>query len=453
MDYSPPDFLTLGVPQPVVDALVSAGITAPFPIQEASIPDGLAGRDVLGRAETGSGKTVAFGAPLVTRLNAAQSQTQPGRPRGLVLAPTRELASQVARTLTVMAQALGLSVATAYGGVDQKPQVRALRGAADILVATPGRLEDLINQGHASLGDVEITVLDEADHMADLGFLPAVTRLLNMTPRTGQRLLFSATLDKEVDVLVRRYLTDPVEHTVEEVLVPPPPMMHRFVHVERKDKPAVVRELASGQGRTLMFTRTRNDARRLAESLTKAGIPALELHGDLMQSARERNLKAFADGDIRVLVATDVAARGLHIDDVSLVVHVDPPEDPKAFLHRSGRTARAGAAGAVVTIVTMDQAGQARALAQAAGIQPTRVFVEPGDVRVRDIVGPPLSGSTGAPRKGASGAGQPDAETGGTEAGAEATGGLPTAGEQPKANPHRRRRRRRTYSGTPQKTG
>ena len=381
-------FAELGVPKAVVSALAARGITAPFPIQAATLPDSLAGRDVLGRGRTGSGKTVAFAVPTVVALAAHGERSHPKRPRGLVLVPTRELAAQVAETLVPLAHALGLRVTTIYGGVSQVPQVKALRNGVDIVVACPGRLEDLIQQGHCRLGDVEVTVLDEADHMADLGFLPSVKRLLDQTHADSQRLLFSATLDNGVDTLVQRYLEDPVTHSVDSAESPVPAMVHHVLQVSAADKAAVVRELAAGEGRRLLFTRTKHGAKKLAAQLTKQGIPAVDLHGNLSQNARTRNLAAFSDGSARVLVATDIAARGIHVDDIGLVVHVDPPAEHKAYLHRSGRTARAGAEGVVVTVATPDQQKDVRSLMRQAGIRPTVSDVSPGDDVVQELSGP-----------------------------------------------------------------
>jgi superfamily II DNA/RNA helicase len=368
--------------------LAGQGVTRPFPIQAATLPDALAGRDLLGRGRTGSGKTLAFTIPTVSALGHSGRGRVPGRPRALVLVPTRELAAQVADTFAPLAAALGQRITTVFGGVGQGRQVSALRGGIDVLIACPGRLEDLIGQGHVHLGAVEVTVLDEADHMADLGFLPVVRRLLDRTPAGTQRLLFSATLDGDVDVLVRRYLTDPVVHSVDPPVAPVGTMDHHVFTVEPADKPAVIRELASGQGRSLLFTRTKHAAKKLARQLNVAGVAAVELHGDLSQNARERNLAAFSAGSARVLVATDLAARGIHVADVGLVVHVDPPAEHKAYLHRSGRTARAGAAGIVVTLSTPAQSGDVRALAHKAGIRPLTTPVRPGAPQISTLTGP-----------------------------------------------------------------
>jgi superfamily II DNA/RNA helicase len=381
-------FEALGVPAPLVEVLSASGITAPFPIQVATLPDTLAGRDVLGRGRTGSGKTLAFSLPLVARLAASDSRRAPKRPRALILVPTRELANQVAAVVDPLARALGMKTTTIFGGVGQNPQVQALAGGIDVLIACPGRLEDLIGQGHADLGAVEITILDEADHMADLGFLPGVKRLLDRTPKVGQRLLFSATLDNGVDVLVKRYLSSPTTHSVDPAVAPVATMTHHVFQVQSADKAEVVRQLASGLGRSVLFTRTKHQAKKLAKQLTAAGVPAVDLHGNLSQNARERNLEAFSNGSTRVLCATDIAARGIHVDDVALVVHVDPPAEHKAYLHRSGRTARAGAGGTVVTVSTPDQAGEVRTLARQAGISPTVTAVRPGAAEITALTGP-----------------------------------------------------------------
>ncbi|WP_245160635.1 DEAD/DEAH box helicase, partial [Blastococcus sp. CT_GayMR20] len=347
-------FAALGVPAPLVEVLTASGITSPFPIQVATLPDSLAGRDVLGRGRTGSGKTLAFSLPLVARLAASDSRRQPRRPRSLILVPTRELANQVAAVVDPLARALGMRTTTIFGGVGQNPQVQALAGGLDVVIACPGRLEDLIQQGHCDLGGIEVTILDEADHMADLGFLPGVKRIMDRTPKVGQRMLFSATLDNGVDVLVKRYLSNPTTHSVDPAVAPVSTMTHHVFRVDAADKATIVKELASGLGRSVLFTRTKHQAKKLAKQLTAAGVPAVDLHGNLSQNARERNLEAFTSGETRVLCATDIAARGIHVDDVAIVVHVDPPAEHKAYLHRSGRTARAGAEGAVVTIATPD---------------------------------------------------------------------------------------------------
>ena len=381
-------FAALGVPLAMVDALSSASIQRPTAIQAATLPDSLAGRDVLGRARTGSGKTIAFVLPVLARLAESGRQRRPGAPRALVLVPTRELANQVAAAAAPLATAMGMRVVTVYGGVAQNPQVRGLKGGAELCIATPGRLEDLIRQRHCRLDGVEVSVIDEADHMADLGFLPPVRRLLDATPKSGQRLLFSATLDHRVQVLIDRYLRRPVTHSVDTETSQVPSMAHHVFDVAPEDKAAVVRELMSGLGRTLAFTRTKHGAKKLARQLTVAGVPALDLHGNLSQGARERHLAAFGAGTVRALIATDIAARGIHVDEVALVVHVDPPAEHKAYLHRSGRTARAGARGVVVTVRTPDQRDDVRRLMRQAGIKPTLHAVASGDDTIRGITGP-----------------------------------------------------------------
>ncbi|MFZ8756140.1 DEAD/DEAH box helicase [Microbacterium sp. HMH0099] len=381
-------FTDLGVPAPLVDVLTAQGKPAPFPIQADTLPDTLAGRDVLGRGKTGSGKTLAFSLPLVARLAAKTDRRRGRRPRALVLAPTRELANQIDAVIQPLADAFSLTTTTVYGGVNQKRQVDALNAGVDILVACPGRLEDLIGQGFASLDDVEITVLDEADHMADLGFLPGVTRLLARTPADGQRLLFSATLDNGVDKLVKRFLRNEVLHSVDEAHSHVAAMTHHvFVPVDADAKKQLVQTLASGTARRILFMRTKHQAKKLAKSLTAAGIPSVDLHGNLSQPQRDRNLAAFGDGRAKVLVATDVAARGVHVDGVELVVHVDPPVEHKAYLHRSGRTARAGSAGDVVTIMLPEQRRDTLDILRKAKISATPTPVTPTSPEVVALVG------------------------------------------------------------------
>ncbi len=379
-------FAELGVPGTLVNVLAGTGVTAPFPIQAAALPDALAGRDILGRGRTGSGKTLAFSIPLAAGL--ADGFTSAGRPRGLVLVPTRELASQVQAVLTPLAQALDLTVATIFGGTGQNAQVTALRNRVDIVVACPGRLADLIEQGHCHLGDVEISVLDEADHMADLGFLPVVRRLMEATPAESQRMLFSATLDNAVDVLVRRFLSDPAVHSVDSVTAAPGAMVHHLLTITPGDRVGVVAALAGGSHRSLVFTRTKHGAQKLTRQLAGAGISVAELHGNLGQGARERNLASFVSGTTRVLVATDIAARGIHVDGIGLVIHADPPTEHKAYLHRSGRTARAGADGVVITLQSPAQAADVRGLMRRAGVSPLAANVSPGSALLRSIAGP-----------------------------------------------------------------
>jgi len=360
-------FAELGVPSSLVAALAGRGITTPRPIQARTLPDALAGRDVLGRAETGSGKTLAFGLPLLAHTAAAHGRRLARQPRGLVLVPTRELADQVHGELVPLAAVLGLRLLAVYGGVPLHRQAQQLRRGTDIVVATPGRLLDLLRQGACSLDAVDIAVLDEADHMADMGFLPAVTSLLDRVPPGGQRLLFSATLDGQVDTLVRRYLSGPVRHTVAPSATATR-MNHQVRRVEATDKVAVAAQLAGRPGRILVFVRTKHRAARLARQLDRAGLRAGALHGNLAQPARTRALAAFAAGTVPVLVATDIAARGIHVDGIDLVLHFDPPAEPKAYLHRSGRTARAGAAGTVITLVLPEQATDVAKLHRRAGV-------------------------------------------------------------------------------------
>ncbi len=364
-------FTDLGVPSTLSAVLSEAGITTPTPIQAATLPDSLAGRDVLGRGRTGSGKTYAFALPLVARLAASARTPRRGAPRALVIAPTRELVGQIEAAIAPLARTAGLSTLTIFGGVGQNPQVRGLQQGVDIVLACPGRLEDLIGQGHCRLDEVEVTVLDEADHMADLGFLPAVRRLLKQTPKGGQRMLFSATLDNEIDVLVKQFLHDPKTHEADSVQSPVAAMSHHVLHLDREHRVPVLVDLTSAPGRTVVFTRTKHGAKALARQLNRHGVPSVELHGNLSQNARTRNMDAFHAGHATTLVATDVAARGIHVDDVALVVHADPPNEPKAYLHRSGRTARAGASGTVVTLMTSEQSRDVKALTRAAGIKPT----------------------------------------------------------------------------------
>jgi superfamily II DNA/RNA helicase len=368
-------FADLGVPSDLVALLTERGITSPTPIQAATLPDALSGRDVLGRGRTGSGKTYAFLLPMVARLSAGR-RAAPKSPRALILAPTRELVGQINEALEPLARAAGLSTQTVFGGVGQNPQVQGLRRGADIVLACPGRLEDLIGQGHCTLGSVEVTVLDEADHMADLGFLPAVRRILDRTPQRGQRMLFSATLDRAIDVLVKRYLDKPAVHEADSAQSPVAKMDHHVLHLNREHRVPVLVDLASAPGRTMVFTRTKHGAKALARQLNKSGVPTVDLHGNLSQGARTRNMASFHSGEATTLVATDIAARGIHVDDVTLVVHADPPTEHKAYLHRSGRTARAGAAGTVITLMTDEQRRDVQSLTRAAGIKPQTTRID-----------------------------------------------------------------------------
>ena len=378
-------FADLGVGEPMINVLTARGIDAPSRSRLRLFPTLSPGEDALGRGKTGSGKTLAFCIPLVDRL--ARMRRASG-PTGLVLVPTRELASQIAAVLAPLAAAYNLKVTTIFGGVPQNRQVAALRSGVDIVVACPGRLEDLMKQRHISLDTIEITVIDEADHMADLGFLPAVTRILAATPARGHRMLFSATLDNDVDKLVRRFLRNPVKHSVDAADSPVPAMTHHVFHVAGVEaKKELVHRLASGTGRRVLFMRTKHQARKLAKQLTESGVPSVDLHGNLSQPARDRNLEAFTTGRARVLVATDIAARGVHVDAVELVVHVDPPADHKAYLHRSGRTARAGNAGDVVTVVLPEQRKELQVLMRRAGIDVSPQQVAAHSPPVQALVG------------------------------------------------------------------
>ncbi|OLR94887.1 DEAD/DEAH box helicase [Actinokineospora bangkokensis] len=429
-------FADLGLPQPLLRALADAGIDSPFPIQAATLPDALAGKDVLGRAQTGSGKTLAFGLALLARLNGGQAR--PLRPRGLILVPTRELALQVSDALTPLAKSLGLWCRTAVGGMSFPRQADALRRGVDLLIATPGRLSDHVRQGTCILHDVVHTAIDEADQMADMGFLPQVREILDLTDPTGQVLLFSATLDGDVDQLVKRYLTNPVTHSVDVSTASVSTMEHHMLLVSRQDKADVITQVAAREGRTIMFVRTKHHVDRLADKLRSVGVRAGALHGGKTQGARNRVLSQFRDGDTPVLVATDVAARGIHVDGVSLVVHVDPPADPKDYLHRAGRTARAGESGTVVTVVTFDQRRTVQRMTDKAGVKPEASKVRPGDeelVRItgarvpsgEPVVDPPVRPArparSSAPRRGGEGGFRPR-RTGGREGGHREGGGF-----------------------------
>ena len=455
-------FGALGVPAFLVDALADLDITTPTPIQAATLPDSLAGRDVLGRGRTGSGKTYAFLLPLVARLVGGAGHTgsagrsgsagqagsaarvsarrpQPKRPRALILAPTRELATQIDDALRPLATRAGLTSRTVFGGVGQGPQVADLRRGVDIVVACPGRLEDLIAQGHVSLASVEVTIIDEADHMADLGFLPSVRRLLDATPTGGQRMLFSATLDAAVGVLVRRYLVRPVTHEADSAQSPVAAMTHHVLHVAAADHLPVLVDLTAAPGRTVVFTRTKHRAKNLARQLNARGIPTVELHGNLSQNARTRTMEAFSSGAAQTLVATDIAARGIHVDDVALVVHADPPTEHKAYLHRSGRTARAGNSGTVVTLMTDDQVSDVRDLTRKAGVRATTTRVTdrhpllrelaPGEREYAGGLAPAVSPESGSGRgrgragQGGGRAGQGGGRSGSGRAGSNRAGG------------------------------
>ena len=364
------NFAALGVPSSLAQILEQQGITTPTPIQAATLPDSLAGRDVLGRGRTGSGKTYAFLLPLVARLDASKLPAMPRKPRALILAPTRELVGQIHAALQPLARAAGLSTVVVYGGVGQNPQVTALKKGVDIVLACPGRLEDLMGQGYADLSAVEITILDEADHMADLGFLPGVRRIMDKTPQSGQRMLFSATLDKAIDVLVKRYLSQPKTHEADSAQSPVAKMDHHVFHVRRESRLPILVDLTRAPGRTVVFTRTKHGAKALARQLNANGVPTVDLHGNLSQNARTRNMEHFHSGRATTLVATDVAARGIHVDDIELVIQADAPDEYKAYLHRSGRTGRAGKEGTVVTLVPRNRRRKTEDLLARAEITP-----------------------------------------------------------------------------------
>ena len=432
----PLTFGELGVPGPLVRVLAADDKKTAFPIQADTLPDSLAGRDILGRGRTGSGKTLAFSIPLVTRLGSYDSFGEIAmeefrkeikrrkkasleerraddflpHPRGLVLAPTRELANQINDVLMPLAHTFGMNTTTVFGGVKYIHQIRDLKAGADIVVACPGRLEDLLRQQALTLSSVEVVVIDEADEMADMGFLPPVKRLLEQISPDAQHMLFSATLDHGVDEVVNTFLHDPKVHEVDSATTEPDLMTHHVFETTRGDKHELVRMLASGEGRRILFTRTKFQAKKLAKNLTQNGIPAAELHGNLNQNQRDRNLAAFDSGDVRVMVATDVAARGIDVGGVELVVQVEPPADPKSFVHRSGRTARAGKAGDVVTLVLPEQRRETRRLLNQAGIKTKMIEVTHDSPEVLELVGDRAervdgwsldkSQSVGNPRKG-----------------------------------------------------
>jgi len=382
-------FGDLGLGANIVRQLGEMGAPSPFPIQAATIPDVLAGKDVLGRGKTGSGKTIAFGAPLVERLmenNGGKDRQMGRKPRALILAPTRELALQIDRTVQPIARSVGLFTTQIYGGVPQYKQVSALQRGVDIIVGTPGRIEDLIEQGKLDLSNVVVTVLDEADHMCDLGFLEPVQRILKETKADSQRLLFSATLDKGVATLVKQFLKNPAVHEVAGEDQASSTIDHRVLLIEQRDKTRIIEELASGtNGKTLIFARTRAFAEQLADQLEDAGIGATSLHGDLNQSRRTRNLQLLTSGRVNVMVATDVAARGIHVDDITLVIQADAPDEYKTYLHRSGRTGRAGKQGTVVTLVSKARRRRMDELLSRAEIKATTQSANPGDNVIRDL--------------------------------------------------------------------
>ncbi len=384
-------FAALGLPDLLVERLARDGITQPFPIQEAAIPDALAGRDVLGRGRTGSGKTLAFGLPTITRLNDG-TKRESKRPRALILVPTRELAMQVSDALEPLVHVAGLRHKLVAGGLSYDKQIDALAKGIDILVATPGRLVDLMDRGAVELDSVTVTILDEADHMADMGFVEEMTSILDAIPEGGQRLLFSATLDRGVDTLVEKYMVDPVTHSTDDAQAAVTTMSHHVLLIDPQDKKAITAEVTNRPGPTIVFVRTQLGADRIARELRERGVLAAALHGGLSQAVRNRVLGAFRESRLPVLVATDVAARGIHVDDVGLVLQVDPPRDHKDYLHRSGRTARAGESGAVVTLALPHQKRMMQRLLDQAGVETEPVKVRPGDAHVLATGGSAPSG-------------------------------------------------------------
>ncbi len=385
-------FEALGVSADLVSVLASAGIVDPFPIQAMTIPDGLAGRDVCGKAKTGSGKTLAFGLPLLDRTAPAQ----PARPRALILVPTRELAKQVFAVLEPLAAVRGLRIAAMYGGTSLDAHRKILRRGVEVVVATPGRMIDLGKQGEFSVADISTIVLDEADRMADMGFLPQVEWFLRQLHHGHQTMLFSATLDGDIDHLVRHYLRDPVRHEVEAETETVEAMEHRFLSVHQMDKVKVTAAIGRGVYKTLVFVRTKRGADRLAQQLRREGVKVAAIHGDLRQQARERVLQDFSEGKLPMLVATDVAARGIHVDGIDIVIHYDPPEDAKAYLHRSGRTARAGVEGLVVTLVLWNQVVEVERIQRRIGVTQPIVEVFSNDRRLADLRAwdPSVAGAT-----------------------------------------------------------
>ncbi|GHJ36703.1 DEAD/DEAH box helicase [Streptomyces sp. TS71-3] len=409
------DFADLDMPEGLLKTLTAQGVTTPFPIQAATLPNSLAGRDLLGRGRTGSGKTLAFGLALLARTAGQRAESK--APLALVLVPTRELAQQVTEALTPYATAVNLRLATVVGGLSIAKQAGALRRGADVLVATPGRLNDLVERGDCRLDQVGITVLDEADQMTDMGFLPQITRLIQQVRPDGQRMLFSATLDRNIDRLVQRFLTDPVVHSVDPSAGAVDTMEHHVLHVQDEtDKKAVTTRIAARDGRVLLFLDTKRSADRLAKRLLAVGVRAAALHGGRSQPQRNRTLEQFKNGQVTALVATNVAARGIHIDDLDLVVNVDPPTDHKDYLHRGGRTARAGGSGSVVTLVLPTQKRDVSRLMSDAGIRPRTASITSSDAQLATITGARepsgLAVTIEAPRPATPASSRPDRKTG-----------------------------------------
>ena len=428
LDTASSTWAELGVSTELLSTLKRQGIDTPFPIQAKTLPDAISGRDVLGRGQTGSGKTLAFGLAMVTRL--AHRKASAKHPLGIVLVPTRELAMQVTDALMPYAQAVELDIRLIAGGMPYAKQIDALKRGVPIVVATPGRLNDLVEQGHINLSKIEITILDEADQMCDMGFMPQIVEVLDMTKPDSQRLLFSATLDKDVDKIVRKYLHDPVEHATNSGKASVKTMTHYLFITYSEDKPTILAEIGSRKGKTMFFARTQAGVDRIAKDLAHKGVPAGALHGGKTQAVRTRTLNAFKEGLTNVLVATDVAARGIHVDGVSLVVHIDPPNDHKDYLHRAGRTARAGETGKVVTMIGPRQQKAVTAMTSRAGVDPEVVKVKPMSKELVAITGakeptgiawkppaePPARGRRpGGPSR--SGGGRPQSRSGGSRGG------------------------------------
>ncbi|MFE6749721.1 DEAD/DEAH box helicase [Kitasatospora purpeofusca] len=440
-------FAELELPKGILSALTRQGVTEPFPIQAATLPDSIAGRDVLGRGRTGSGKTLAFGLSLLARTAGRRADAR--HPLALVLTPTRELAQQVTEALTPYATAVNLRIATVVGGMSITRQANAVRRGAEVLVATPGRLDDLIGRGDVNLSDVAITVLDEADQMADMGFLPQVTKLLEQVAEGGQRMLFSATLDRNVDRLVKRFLNDPVTHSVDPSAGAVTTMDHHLLQLDPADKASTTAHIASREGRVIMFVHTKHGADRLAKQLLANGVKAAALHGGKSQPQRNRVLDQFRDGQVTALIATNVAARGIHIDGLDLVVNVDPPIDHKDYLHRGGRTARAGESGTVVTLVLPDQRREVSRLMTVAGIRPTTTKIRPGDVELTRITGArtpsgvPVTVAVPAPAAPAQVGGEGAAKSSSPRRRSGKRSGLPTDVDM-NGNPRRPRPKQRT---------
>ena len=408
-------FRDLGVPAALDNALNAQGILSPFPIQVATLPDAIAGHDILGRGQTGSGKTLAFSLALLS--NIAGKQANPHKPLALILTPTRELAQQIDEVLLPLARAVGHASVVVAGGMSYSKQITAMRKGTAILVATPGRLIDLLNKGEVQLDQLQITVLDEADQMADMGFLPVVQEILDQAKQGGQRLLFSATLDRGVDALVRRYLKNPKTHSLQNDRASVSTMEHYLIVMDPSDKDEVTAEIAARNGKTILFVKTQRGADRLADKLAHAGVAVGALHGGKSQAVRTRTLALFKESENAALVATDVAARGIHVDGISLVVHVDPAQDHKDYLHRSGRTARAGESGTVVSLATTRQQKSVKSLTTRAGVNPSTVYVKPGSEDLMRVTGaqqpsgipyvpPVVEAPKRAPRKGGSGGGR-----------------------------------------------